>query len=229
MKKLITIMSLCLCVSIGIMIGCGTDGTGNANDLSAVWSEINALWDEINMLKGGEDSVEMQEYAAPVGMDKTFEQTGSPTTLTSVVTGDGTETWTYSDGSEKVYLTADSPEGTMLIGREEYNTSGVMTQDLTYVPAVLGMNTVEPKTKGTQWGNAYVAIKPDGSQYGAETNLYSFIGIESVTVPAGTFADCIVVHVTTQNYKYMAWLAPGVGMVKRIGVEGLFELQNYTP
>jgi hypothetical protein len=224
MRKLITILTLCLCVSIGIMIGCGGDGDAVA-DNDSIWTEIRAIWAEINTLKAGEDSVDMQEFAAPVGTDKTFEQTSSPTTLTDVIYKEGVETWNYADGSSVEHFTEPSAKGTMLTGRREYNTSSVMTQDLTYFPSVLGVDTTAAKVIGTVWGNAYIAKKPDGSQYGAETNLYTVIGIEDVTVPAGTFAHCIKVYTTTQNYKHVAWYAEGVGMVKRIGVGGLMVLK----
>jgi hypothetical protein len=100
-----------------------------------------------------------------------------------------------------------------------------MTQDLTYFPAVLGVDITGAKTIGKVWGNAYIAKKPNGDTYGAQMNMYTIIGVETVVVPAGTFLNCIKVYTTTQNYKNVAWYAEGVGLVKRIGVNGLMELK----
>jgi len=57
----------------------------------------------------------------------------------------------------------------------------------------------------------------------------AFLGVETVIVPAGIFVDCAKVYHTTGTYDSVAWYAEGVGMVKRIGVNGLMELQKYTP
>ena len=174
----------------------------------------------------GQGMVTMFDYGTPEGMSKTFAHAGLMTTITCEI---GIETWMYSDGHKVEYLTAPGPDGTLDIGRREYDTLGIMTQDLTYFPAVQGIDLLGPKKIGKIWGNAYIAKKPDGNIYGPEVNMYSIIGIETVTVPAGTFANCAIVFHTTGNYKDVAWYAAGFGMVKRIGVNGLMELQNYTP
>jgi len=172
--------------------------------------------------------VVMYDYGTPANTVKTFAHTASPTTLTSVITEPGIETWEYEDGSKVEHLKKDGPEGTLETGRRMYNTFGELVQDLTYFPAVIGVDLAGTKEVGKIWGNAYVAKKPDGSMYGTEVNMYSIIGIEDITVPAGTFANCTKVFHTTGNYKNVAWYAAGVGMVKRIGVEGLMELQGYV-
>ena len=231
MKKLITILIFSLCVFIGTMISCsggGGSGSANANGLSAVWADINAIWDEINLLKAGEESVDMQDYATPIGMDKTFEQTGSPTTLTGVTYEEGVETWFFEDGSSVEHFTAPSAEGTMMTGRRQIRADETIEQDLTYYPAVLGVGAAGPLTVGTVWSAEYVAKKPDMSQYGTENFMYSVTAVEDVTVPAGTFEDCTKVF-QTGTYNSTSWYAAGVGMVKRIGVQGLMELQSYTP
>ncbi len=175
--------------------------------------------------------VVMGNYKAPEGITKIFEHTGSPTTLTSIITEPGMETWLYSDGSSVEYLTADSPEGTMETGRRMYNTDGLLYQDLTYYPPLLGVDLAGPKEVGKIWGGGYTAKKPDDSVFSYETKMFSILAIEDVTVPAGSFANCVKVHCTT-GYNWMAWYAEGVGMVKRIGhigprgTHGLMELQS---
>ena len=50
--------------------------------------------------------------------------------------------------------------------------------------------------------------------------------LEEVTVPAGTFADCVRVHLGEESY---AWLAPGVGLVRWVYLTGrVEELRDYS-
>jgi len=51
-------------------------------------------------------------------------------------------------------------------------------------------------------------------------------GYETVTVPAGTFEDCLRIELGEDSY---AWLAPGVGLVKWVLVTGrVEELESFT-
>lgn len=166
----------------------------------------------------------MYDYGAPANTARVFNLTNSPTTLLAITYEVGKETWEYSDGHKVEYLTADSDEGTMEVGRREYNTSGVMTQNLTYDPMILGIDLLVPKQDGKTWGGGYMAKKPDGSMYGFESKFFTIIDVEDVAVPAGTFTGCIKVRIEG-NYDSVAWFCEGFGMVKRLGVEGLMELK----
>ena len=227
MKKLITIICIILSFSIAwadepLVVEDIVSGTiASSEKMNARFEAIENI---INL-----NLVTMYDYGTPAGMSKTFVYTNSPTTLTTITNTENMETWTYADGSKVEYLTKDGVDGTMETGRREYNTSGVMTQDLTYFPAVLGVDISGPKTIGKIWGNAYIAKKPDGAIYGAETRMFSVMGIEDVIVPAGEFLNCAKVYHTTGTYDSVAWYAEGVGMVKQIGVNGLMELQEYAP
>ena len=188
----------------------------DANDMNIVLQEIQKIVNQNRII--------MFDYGSPEGIKKVFEKTNSPTTLMDIVSAPGVETWQDADGSKIEYLTENGIDGTLEIGRREYNTFGVMTQDLTYNPPMIGVDLAGSKEVGKIWGGAYIAKKPDGSIYGAETKMFSILALEDVTVPAGTFINCVKVYHTTGNYDSVAWYAEGIGMVKRIGVEGLFEL-----
>ncbi|MEW6586105.1 MAG: hypothetical protein AB1442_10910 [Nitrospirota bacterium] len=65
------------------------------------------------------------------------------------------------------------------------------------------------------------------SKTGTETGTFTVVGIEDVTVPAGTFKDCLKIH-TVINFSFSdgsyldedigtSWLAKGVGIVKQSG------------
>lgn len=213
----------------GLTGATGETGATGVADPSLI-NEIDLLKADIADLQAAQRQIDMWEFGAPAG-SKTFEHTASPMTLTDVITGEDIETWNYDDGSKVEYLTADSPGGTMMKGRKVYNTDGSLKYDLTYIPAVLGIDRTEAIGLNSTWGNAYTVKRADGSRWGDELNMYTCIGIEDVTVPAGLFKDCAVIFEITQSYKNVIWLAPGVGMVKRISGsgEGLMELQGYTP
>lgn len=228
MKKLITIIAI-----ISIVLSFSIAHADEALILEKVEAgtiassaKMNARFEAIEKIINL-NLVTMYSYGTPAGMVKRFAHTNSPTTITNIIYGTNIETWQFADGSKVEYLTRPSDEGTMETGRREYNTTGTMAQNLTYEPAILGVDVTGAKTVGKVWGNAYVAKKPDGSMYGAETKMFSIIGIETVVVPAGTFLNCTKVYHTTGTYDSVAWYAEGVGMVKRIGVNGLMELQSY--
>lgn len=190
--------------------------TAKAADMNEMFAAIQAI---VNS-----NLVIMYDYGPPQNTIRTFQHTNSPTTLTVITYGINMETWQYSDGHKIEYLTAEGPEGTLETGRREFNTSGVMTQDLTYFPAIQGVDLLGPKEVGKTWGGGYIAKKPDLSIYGAETKMFTILAIEDVTVPAGTFVNAIKVYVQN-NYTAVVWYAEGVGMVKQIGVFGLMELK----
>ncbi len=234
MKKVIVLITVCIFVLFSLawaadeaLVVPYTFENGTVADADEMNEVIRAIQAIMNS-----NLVVMGNYKAPEGITKIFEHTGSSTTLASIITEPGIETWIYSDGSYVEHLTADSPEGTLEVGRREYNTFGVLGQDLTYHPPLLGVDLAGPKEVGKVWGGAYMVKKPDGSMYSAETIMFSILAIEDVTVSAGTFIGCIKVHHTTGAYKAVAWYAEGIGMVKRIGVigprgtHGLMELQS---
>lgn len=175
--------------------------------------------------------VVMSDYGTPEGIDKTFEQSSSPTTLTSVTDadmggGNYEQEWAYSDGSKKILKFSDGEGGKYATGRREINALGVTTQDLTYFPAVLSVDVTAPLALHDSWGDAYTAKKPDGSEYGIEMVTYTVMAInQKVTVPAGTFDNCAKIRIES-TYDSYAWYAPGVGLIKRFGVDGLLELQS---
>lgn len=191
--------------------------------------EVNENFEAIEDIIN-QNLIVMYDYGPPADSRKIFTLTSGSVTTINVNTDSATgiETWEYLDGSRVEHLKMDHVDGTLEIGRREYNTSGILVRDLTYFPAVIGVDLAEPKEIGRVWGNAYVLKKPDGSMYGTEVNMYSIIGIEDITVPAGTFVNCAKIFHAIGAYRSATWYAEGVGMVKRIGVDGLMELQGFT-
>ena len=82
---------------------------------------------------------------------------------------------------------------------------------------------VMPLALGSTWR---VRIEPWGDMTGEA------IGLEDVTLPAGTFTECWHVEYTGLNATSHSWLAPGIGLIKHHFVgstsEFLKELTGFT-
>jgi hypothetical protein len=111
--------------------------------------------------------------------------------------------------------------GIVETGYRFYNPSGVNTSTTHYEPGLLvfpfGQYAV-----GDIWGGAYleeffIVSNPDSKQYMSRLFQYAIVGIETVTVPAGTFTDCIkIARYRGNGTDRIAWYAKGVGQVKVI-------------
>jgi len=190
-------------------------------------AKMNARFEAIETVIN-QNLVTMYDYGSPVNTTRVFVHSNSPTALTVITYEENREIWVHSDTANnwrKIYLTASSPNGTMEVGRKVYDASNTMTHDLTYDPPFLGIDLSNPKEIGKVWGGVYVAKKSDGSIYGVEGKTFTILAIETVTVPAGTFENCIKVYVDN-SYKEVVWFAEGFGMIKMISVvNGLMEMK----
>lgn len=117
-----------------------------------------------------------------------------------------------------------TPEGLVETGYRFYNLSGVNSSTTRYDPGLLvfpfGLYAV-----GDMWGGAYIEIfrivpisgPPVYKQYMSRLYQYAIVGTETVTVPAGTFTDCIkIARYRGNGTDRIAWYAKGVGQVKVI-------------
>jgi hypothetical protein len=97
---------------------------------------------------------------------------------------------------------------------------------------------------GDMWGGAYneeffIVRDPTKKQYMSRLYQYAIVGIETVTVPAGTFTDCIKIARFRGNQSdRIGWYAKGIGPEKFIfthpdqtvnnTLNGMYELQSYS-
>ena len=91
-------------------------------------------------------------------------------------------------------------------------------------------------TPGIAWGSGAVMhiTEPyvsDWDQYYVEKK--EVLGLEDVTVPAGTYTDCLKVHrvfaMSTNHISRIEWICPNIGLVKRIqGGSRMMELIDVT-
>ncbi|MBN1460259.1 MAG: S-layer homology domain-containing protein, partial [Armatimonadetes bacterium] len=97
-------------------------------------------------------------------------------------------------------------------------------EDITFDPPVVFPNGIAVGDSGAAVSTEYV----NAALSGAGTFGWELVAVESVTVPAGTFPDCMKVRLTPDfpsDYNDMyIWFARDVGMVK---YEGISELENW--
>lgn len=109
--------------------------------------------------------------------------------------------------------------GIVETGYRFYNLSGANSSTTRYEPGLLvfpfGLYAV-----GDMWGGAYkeeffLVSNPEIKQYMSRLFQYAVVGIETVTVPAGTFTDCIkIARYRGNGTDRISWYAKGVGQVK---------------
>jgi hypothetical protein len=87
--------------------------------------------------------------------------------------------------------------------------------DVTFDPPVRFPNGAMPGDLGSRTTTVYQL----GAEVGTATFNWEFVGVEAVTVPAGTFEGCMKMHLNVdiagQVEEFQFWLAKDVGMVKR--------------
>jgi hypothetical protein len=141
------------------------------------------------------------------------------------------------------YLYDVTPEGIVETGFRFYNLSGVNSSTARYEPGLLvfpyGRHAV-----GDMWGGAYIekfrgVSMPEYKQFMSRMYQYAIVGIETVTVPAGTFTDCIkIARYRGNGTDRIGWYAKGIGAVKFIFtskdltennvLNGIYELEYMT-
>lgn len=134
-------------------------------------------------------------------------------------------------------------DGLVETGYRFYNLSGVNSSTTRYDPGLLvfpfGLYAV-----GDMWGGAYLErfrLIPgplqDYKQFMSRLYQYAIVGTETVTVPAGTFTDCIkIARYRGNGTDRIAWYAKGVGQVKVVftskdlaennALNGMYELDS---
>ncbi len=154
-----------------------------------------------------------------------------------------TQKWQDSNGlcrwRKEFYL--NTPTQQQILSAENYDTSGALTNTLNIdTPMVLGTSAM---VKGAMFGGASVVKITNPGQapvyFGAFIENRAALGIEDVTVPAGSFTGCLKIMVNRQSggfgaYRNITWTCPGVGVVKRIQhnpdipSDRIWELSSYT-
>lgn len=82
---------------------------------------------------------------------------------------------------------------------------------------------VYPGAVAGNWGSASTVKDTNGTTIGQLIEAGMLLGVETVTVPAGTYDNCLKIqHSRTSNQPYLgnysaiSWVCPGIGEVKRV-------------
>jgi hypothetical protein len=82
----------------------------------------------------------------------------------------------------------------------------------TYYNLAQGASTTETSSGVTTWTYSIAGVPPQTINFSTSTT-YTFVGTESVTVPAGTYAACkYTVKESTDNYTVTNWFIQGKGI-----------------
>ncbi len=135
-----------------------------------------------------------------------------------ITCADATYYWDYADGmSSSFFITRSNTE----------NTSVVLSRPWQVVKGTTRI--------GESWGT--YANRTFSSEEFESDNIYhrmTLIGVEDVTVPAGTFTDCLLIEdesrVGTSTETYLYYFCEAPGMVRRINLDNGndWQLQSFT-
>jgi len=105
----------------------------------------------------------------------------------------------------------------------------VLVTIIDYNPSVVLLT--DTMIQGRSWGTAG-EVQRTSSPVNYYTDKNEILTVEDVTVPAGTYNDCLKVHKLRDYstiYTRIEWICPNIGLVKRVhGSNRLMELTDVT-
>jgi hypothetical protein len=149
----------------------------------------------------------------PLDQGDTWNYLASWGSMTKTISGTTTllgqiySNMTYMDDQSTDYL-RNATDGAYIGGNQDEGQVMVLS------PALVLPNGLTPGQTRTENTTVYV----DGVSQGTLTANITFVGLDDVTVPAGTFANCMKVEMqlippggTTEGNHFYWWLGPGLG------------------
>jgi hypothetical protein len=213
MKKLLCIVFVWLCF-VGTAGG-GTLGDVNADGAVGLQEAIHALQVTSGIRpQGVTPNYDMADYFYVAGASYTLMMTYYSSTTATPYTYQGTSSVVQEvvDGKELLLIGTDyyqiNPEGVWYAGYKSGSETRWFSPPVRYGSRAM--------SQGDVFTTYYVDPANPGTLNYRE---YTFVGIEDVTVPAGTFTGCLKFLTTLQTPTYtrkdVAHYARGVGMIKR--------------
>ena len=140
-----------------------------------------------------------------------------------------TETLTDADGNLKWYTTSKfvpTRKSFNLVQTQRFDhlamsLEPIETTDI-YPPIVILTDSMVP---GIAWASGS-ELNSSSAGVSYNTDKREIVGIESVSVTAGKFNDCLKVHIlnrsgfSSQTFSRLDWICPNIGVVKRISGSG---------
>lgn len=181
-------------------------------------------------------TVDLVDYRPPIGSTKVFERTNYSQTppVPSEFTGtfNGNEvTKTFEDGGWSIeYFPQDLSKLASVVYYDASENEEWETILNPPIPTVYFSGVVR---NGESWGGGSVKVAtredplPSDVKSGVRLLFCTFVGLEDVTVPAGTFESCARIHLTIQDGQWSEqrfyWLAQGIGLIKLLTTDGVIE------
>lgn len=131
----------------------------------------------------------------------------------------GVDAFVFVDAAEKNEPVISTFTGMFGLGAYHLGPEGLETWDAFWMSDV---DALKPDDRQLmlalppQLGSS-ITLNTDSPDRSRPITVEAF---EAVTVPAGTFEDCVRIHLGDDSY---AWLAPGVGLVKWVLLTGRVE------
>ena len=135
-----------------------------------------------------------------------------------------------------------TPTDIRLLSKNRYDLAGTLTSTETMNPPIL-IRTAS-MAKGSKFGSASVVTEtpvsgPAVSPSDVVVNTGTALGLEDVTVPAGSYTGCLKLNTSRQSgrngaFDRISWYCAGAGEVKRLQVDPsgqfrIWELSTITP
>ena len=128
-----------------------------------------------------------------------------------------------------------NPTGLRVVQVDNRTPDGLsLVNTVTFAPALFYLPA--QLSKGSTWSGESLISNSIGPSTALFLAQYTLIGLEDVTVPAGTFANCLkTFRIIGDGFIRAEWRCPGVGLVKRIdtgspaNASGIAELVSVTP
>jgi hypothetical protein len=204
--------------------------TTNTGDISDLQAQLTGLLPTVNMdsykpQSGLVKTMTYTYFTGPGVADEVYDITVSWNGVTNV------EEWAWENGNNYKFFYVQDAQGLLWEESEIYDSGTTTTTTEELDPPLLSIMASGDRAIGVSWGGASVITStrqtvPPTIYLGATCRMQTILGIEDVTVPAGTFENCVKIY---QNYisDRVYWLAPGFGWIKRVADGSLWELESY--
>jgi len=171
------------------------------------------------------ETADMFDYLPPVGLSKTFRMHKYGEEISSFIFD---EVWTSRTVKESLYPNdfrdtshyLHSSTGLKLQRWTRHDSSNSLVYEHIYDPPVCSW-TFGLRRKGESWGEPTINTGHEHNtgtmSYVSETWIWTFMGIEDLSLEAGSFQGCLKLHRVKRGEQHrIYWFAKGLGMVKRV-------------
>lgn len=187
-RKLLKAAGLLFALALGLA-GCGNDGGGSSTYLPVT---VGSTW----TYNRSDNGIQTQKITANANNQATRE-------VVDTTTGKSVATITISNNA--YYLASI----------DLYDTVGVFTATKTYSPSPGQLFLPSSTAPGAHEAQTVqVATQPANTTASLSVDV-TVLGVETITVPAGTFNNALKIQTTIAGTTFTSWFAVNVGMIRQ--------------